>query len=111
MAKTKKPKNLISGSSMKKHYTKAGAWKQDKPQEEGTYEDPTEYAQENPKYVFTSTEKPKGYINPKTGQPLKYRNKYVGIHDPQFAKELGASMYAAFKKGGAVVRIGEAKVK
>ncbi len=110
MATTKKPKNLIPSKTMKKHYNKDGSWKLDKPDENG-YDDVTDYAAEHPEYVFTKTEHSKNEINPKTGKPYKYTNKYVGIHDPDFAKDLGASIFSAMASGGSVVRVGERKVK
>lgn len=107
MAATKKPKNLIAGKTMKKHYKKDGSWKIDKPNPEG-YDDVSDYAAEHPEYQFQSTE---GGTNPKTGKPFKYTNRYVGIHDPDFAKALGSTSYASIHSGGLVVRVGERKVK
>ena len=97
-----KPKNLIPTHSLKKHYAKGGQWKMDKANPDG-YEDVADYAKDNPQYVFQATEKPKD------GQ--KWTNKYVGIHDPDFIKSLGASAVSFSKKGGVVVRVGERKVK
>jgi len=108
--KKAKPKNLIAAQTMKKHYTKAGKWKEDKDGGE-EYDDVADYASEHPQYVFTSTEKPIGYVNQKTGKPLKYKNKYIAIHNPKFAKAMGWGVYNQFKHGGAVIRIGEAKVQ
>ena len=79
MATTKKPKNLIAGKTMKKHYKKDGSWKIDKPNPEG-YDDVSDYAAEHPEYQFQSTE---GGTNPKTGKPFKYTNKYVGPTSPR----------------------------
>lgn len=110
MAQVKKPKNLIPQHKKSTHYGKNGKWKMDKPSTDG-YEDVSEYASEHPEYVFHSTEHPKDAINPKTGKPFKYQNKYVGIHDSKFGKDLGASVYNAMGKGGSVVRVGERKIK
>lgn len=110
MATAKKPKNLIPAKKMGKHYKKDGSWKMDQANPEG-YTDVTDYAQEHPEYVFTKTEKPEDKVNPKTGKPYKYVNKYVGIHDPEFAKDLGVALFSQLKSGGGVVRVGERKVK
>ena len=61
--------------------------------------------------AITRTEHSAAQINPQTGKPYKYTNKYVGIHDPDFAKDLGASVFGAMSAGGSVVRVGERKVK
>ena len=110
MATPKKPKNLIPSKTLKKHYRKDGTWKLDKP-DTGGYDDVTDYAAEHPEYVFTRTEHSAAQINPQTGKPYKYTNKYVGIHDTDFAKDLGASVFGAMSAGGSVVRVGERKVK
>lgn len=108
---TNKPHNLIKNQkTLAKHYTKGGKWKMDKANEDG-YDDVPDYAREHPEYVFNATEHSGKDINPKTGQPYKYTNKYVGIHDPAFAQSLGVMSYAHAKAGGLVVRVGERKVK
>jgi len=100
--KAKKPKNLIPSHKKTVHYGKNNHWKMDKASTD-EYDDVSDYAKEHPEYVFQATEKPK------EGQ--KYTNKYVGIHDPNFLKQLGAVAYSNAKHGGTVVRVGERKVK
>ena len=108
---TKKPKNLISNpQTYKKHYKKDGTWKMDKPSPD-EFDDVHDYAEQHPEYKFQATEHKPGEINPKTGQPYKYTNSFVGIHDPKFGQSLGASFYANMANGGGVVRIGERKIK
>ncbi len=108
----KKPKsiNLIPKGSLDKHYNKKGKWRTDKDNVDG-YDDIGDYAAEHPEYVFQSSKHTKEQINPKTGEPYKYTNKYVAVHDKKFGKDLGASFYTHMGHGGGVVRIGERKLK
>lgn len=106
--KSKKPKNLIPSKTLKKHYKKDGTWRTEKANPDG-YDDIDDYATEHPEHVFQTREE--GEVNPKTGEPFKYANKYVAIHDPEFAKALGSASYSHFKSGGLVARVGERKIK
>ena len=107
MASKKKP-NMIPSHSIKNHYNK-GKWKIDKGDDANDYTDETDYAQQNPQYRFSLHNK--GDVNPKTGKPYKYSNNYVGIHSKSYGQEWGPSTYKSMTHGGAVVRIGERKLK
>lgn len=81
--------NMIPQEKIAVHYTTDGVWRLDAANEDG-YDDIEDYAELHPEYVFTIFHD-------------NAEQQYVGIHDPGFAKSLGALSHAHATHGGLVV--------